>query len=1662
MREDDRKTKEQLEFELDKLRKKVSKSEKTASDTQYKTLFDLSPDGVVVLDTRGFVTSCNSAYYELTGFTEDEIIGKHFTKLPLLKTKDIPKYTKVFASILGRQAKTPLEFTWIHKNGSSRVGEARWGLIKSGRRITGVQVVLRDITERKGVEKALLESEERYRMLFESSSIGMGLADSNGKTLNANSTMARIFRCSIDELVGIKITDYYVNPDDRQPLIQALNRDGEISDRTVHLKRKDGTQFYASISIRPIVLQGKSVIQTSLIDITERTVIEKELQTSENLYRTLFEGSENPIAVYDRDANIVMINDLAAKNLGKPQDDIIGSSLGDFMPESFDVFVERFRKVLKTKKPIYVEDEVTLSDGKHWFLSTIHPIIDEEQKSELVQVVSYEDTERKRAEDELRKQEEQYRLVVENANQGLAVVQDRVIRFCNPKLLEILGYSFKELSSKPFGEFIHPDDREMAASQHVRRLEGKEISTYVQYRMIRKNGEIRWIETNAVIIEWEGKLATLGFITDITEQKQVEDAKNVYLSGIENAVEGIAYSDMDGNIVRFNKASCEIFGYTPAEMERINISKLSATSTDEKILEESVKRNGYFQGEISGIRKNGEEFPAILSVSIIKDEKGKPVGRLGVFSDITEQRQAEETLTESLETRRELVDASTDIIELIDTEGSLLVINEEGAKSFGREQDGLIGLNIWDLLPTELAEARKEQAESVVQTGQLIRFEDQNEGRWFGNVYSPIFDEKGKVTRIAIVSRDVTGRMIARRRLEESEEQYRTLFEGTSNPILIIDSEGNYVDCNKAALQFFECTLDEILRKNVRDTMPPEVDSTKVLKEHLPLWESSGTIETKYNVNGSVKSLLLTITPGLWQGKHMIFGVGTDISEQKQIEEALKESEKNFRNSMDNSPLGIIILGDRLAPPNEERVEILYANKAILDLYGFKNIEEMRITPLTERYTPETAAEVKERVKQRELGIPRPSNYIAEILNRNGEIRSLEAFTREVMWDGISRNQIIYNDVTERERVERELILSQQSIRATLDRSYSGIVIFDDDNKSPDGWAHILYANKTLLDMYGYSSFEELRATPQAENYTPQSLIEAKERIKSGVKKQWVQAPYQMEIITRQGEYRTFEAATNNIIWEGKQRRQLIINDITEQKKTEEALKESEQNLRNSMDNSPLGIIILGERVDPPHQERAELLYANKAILDIYGLSSVEELRNLRLDERVTPDTVIEIEERIRQRELGIPMPTYFTVDIINRNGEIRNVEVFTREVWWDGLPRVQMLYTDITERKKLEEEREEIQKRAQIAGRLSSVGEMAAGIAHEINNPLTGVVGFADLLANRDLPEDIRREIEIISEGGHRVASIVRRMLSFARQTKPKREIVDINEIITTTLEMRASAMNIANIDIITELDGELPETIADGGQLQQVFLNIILNAEAEMSKAHDKGNLTVKTDRINGVIRISITDDGPGITKENLEKIFNPFFTTREVGEGTGLGLSICHGIITEHGGTIHAESKRGKGATFIIDLPIVTEDKQLELGKSEGEELTTTMPSKILIVDDETIVQRYLTDVLTGEGHDVKIIENGGEAFQEINNNSYDVILLDIKLPGKTGIEIYREIRKKSKSVVKKIIFITGDVMGQDTMAFLSRNNVPYITKPLDTEQLNEKINYVMAAK
>jgi PAS domain S-box-containing protein len=390
------------------------------------------------------------------------------------------------------------------------------------------------------------------------------------------------------------------------------------------------------------------------------------------------------------------------------------------------------------------------------------------------------------------------------------------------------------------------------------------------------------------------------------------------------------------------------------------------------------------------------------------------------------------------------------------------------------------------------------------------------------------------------------------------------------------------------------------------------------------------------------------------------------------------------------------------------------------------------------------------------------------------------------------------------------------------------------------------------------------------------------------------------------------------------------------------------------------------------------------------------------------------------------------------------------------------VLLIDITERKRAEEESRRFREKAEISSRLAAVGEMAAGIAHEINNPLTGVLGFAQLLAKRqDVPADIKKELTIIVDGSNRVKDIVKRMLTFARRTDPMRTGTGMNELIGATLDLRRYVLNTANIEVIRHLDPDLPRIFVDPGEMQQVFVNLIINAEYAMKKAHGRGTLIITTEKKDDQIRISFKDDGTGMNEEVKAKLFDPFFTTKEVGEGTGLGLGLSRSIILEHGGTIDAESQPGQGATFIITLPITNPIEKIK----DGSAAVTTAPvrkvksARILMVDDEEAIRLLVSTILSESQCVVDTTGDAGEALAKLECASYDIVLMDIRMPGMSGMELYARVIDKHPELAAKVIFMTGDSSDLTTRAFLDQKKLKFFAKPFDIETLLQKVNELL---
>jgi PAS domain S-box-containing protein len=368
-------------------------------------------------------------------------------------------------------------------------------------------------------------------------------------------------------------------------------------------------------------------------------------------------------------------------------------------------------------------------------------------------------------------------------------------------------------------------------------------------------------------------------------------------------------------------------------------------------------------------------------------------------------------------------------------------------------------------------------------------------------------------------------------------------------------------------------------------------------------------------------------------------------------------------------------------------------------------------------------------------------------------------------------------------------------------------------------------------------------------------------------------------------------------------------------------------------------------------------------------------------------------------------------------------------------------------------------------AKKLSTIGEVISGVAHELNNPLSGVLGFSELLLLRAGDENIPQELEMIHDSALRCRKIVQNLLSFARENKPERKYEDVNAVIEKTLEMKKYQLHVNSIEIACELDRALPRTLIDFHQMQQVLLNLINNAQHAMTRHRQAvpSRLHVRSTLAAGAVLIEITDNGEGMDQETLERIFDPFFTTREPGKGTGLGLSVSYGIVKEHGGRIWARSNKGEGSTFLIELPVRKEDGVAALGDQEGHRVSepTIRPgSRILVVDDEPVVLQLFVNLFEGRGYKVDTAVNGTQAYDSVRVKSYDLVITDLRMPEMDGVELYGKLLERRPELEGSVIFITGDIVDRDTARFLADAGVPMLCKPIEIPKMVKLVDEMLA--
>ena len=379
-------------------------------------------------------------------------------------------------------------------------------------------------------------------------------------------------------------------------------------------------------------------------------------------------------------------------------------------------------------------------------------------------------------------------------------------------------------------------------------------------------------------------------------------------------------------------------------------------------------------------------------------------------------------------------------------------------------------------------------------------------------------------------------------------------------------------------------------------------------------------------------------------------------------------------------------------------------------------------------------------------------------------------------------------------------------------------------------------------------------------------------------------------------------------------------------------------------------------------------------------------------------------------------------------------------------------LYCDVTGER-------QIQSKLLQTEKMAAVGQLVSGIAHELNNPLTAIMGYGQLLLGQGLAPEQYSEASKVFQQAERARRIVKNLLYFARENTPERTRVNLNEIVERTLALRSYELRVQNILVECALASDLPETMADPYQLQQVVLNLLTNAEQALLQERGQGKVTIKTRVADGNrIAIEISDDGPGVPWRIASRIFDPFFTTKPPGVGTGLGLSIVYGIVKQHDGEVTFENQHGGGARFVVELPVL-EIPVAECEPAAQDFAINSQPvrsGRILVVEDEPSVAQLIVDVLREAGHQVEAVLESQEGLARLARGHYDLVVCDLRMPRLDGPAFYEALIRAGSPVQDHMLFVTGDTLAPRTMQFLEKSKLPYLAKPFLVEELKLAVN------
>lgn len=1531
------------------------------SEQKFRAIADYTYDLELWVNSDGRLLWMNPTIERFTGYTVEECKAMADFPAQLIHPEDRSRILELYRQACAGSSGNDVELRLIHRSGDVTWMSASWQPIGTGDGTTlGWRASLRDITDRVRAERELRQSEARIRSIFRAAPIGIGVVIDR-KIANVNASFCAMTGYARDELIERNARFLYPTEEDYEYVgwekYRQIEERGTGSVET-RFRRKDGRTIDVLLSSSPLnPLDRSAGVTFTALDITERKEAERALRISQRKLAAVFDSAPVMMIVVDKDRRVCNANRACLEATGHSAAEVEGFRGGHVLrcvhsldhPDGcgFGEFCrdctirqvtattlrtgEAFRDV-EAVLPIRMNGDIR---ERIFRVSTVRV----DAAHQVLTLICMEDiTERKRSAEALREQHSLMDYIIRHDPNAVAVY-DNDLRyvFVSERYLRDYGLGDSNVIGRHHYE-VFPEMPERWKEVHRRALGGA----------IERNDD-DWFERpdgSITYNRWEcrpwyqadGRIGGIITYTEVTtERKRAEarlrESEERYRTIFQNSPVGVFRSTLEGRFLEVNRVLAELLGYDSPEAvirEIYDIGKQIYIDRQqrEKLLADHLQSADVARYQNRYRRKDGSEFIANLYLKTVRDAEGKPLFLDGIVEDVTDRRRAEQALQEKHANLLGVIESTGDLIASRDRNGRLVYYNSAFAGMVRRlfDVEARPGLRTQDYLPA----AERERWEGILErvtAGEpyCTEFEwSHADGarRWYEISFHPIRSGSETLGTVEF-TRDITERKQAEETLRYERDRSQNYLDTVEAVIVALDTEGRITLINRKGCRTLGWSEEELRGRHwFAECLPQPEGMETVYPAFQRLIE--GEFDPLEYFENPVINRIGEVRQIAWHNALLrdaeggIIGTlsaGEDITERRRAEDALQESERVHRTLVEGLP-DIVMRFDR-------EVRHLFVSDNVAEVTGIpaerfigKTHRELGFDEEICRYWEDSIRQVCE------TGLLHEQEFSFE--GRQGTTVFNWRLVPETDDEGRVQSVLsISRDVTQRRRHEEALAASERRFRETLERVQLGAVEVDAEGR-------IAFINHFLLQLTGWKEAEVL-GLDWFDVFVPEEEREELRAVHAAnLSGHGEFLVHENPILTRDGRQRSIRW-TNTVHYDKDGNIVGVVGlgeDVTERERAERELRESEERFRTMFDGHSAVMLL----IEP---QTGAVVDANVAATRFYGYTH-EQLRSLCIGDinQLPPEQVAAERAAAAAEERN-----YFVFPHRLAGGEIRWVEVYSTPVQIRDQRLLFSIIHDVTDQKEAERRAKEREAELLHVSRLSTLGEMASGFAHELNQPLSAILSFANASvrsiesAAADM-DRLRANLERIASQSVRAGEIIRRIRAFAQRRQQSLGPVCVNDTIRDVLGLMHYETRHTQVDVVLELAPALPPIWADAIQIEQVLLNLIRNAiEAMQGVPEDRRQLTLRTERgPDETVQVTVADTGPGIAPEDLPNIFDPFFTTKD--DGLGIGLSITRSIVELHGGRISAEPRPTGGCAFTFTISIAPPDRDCTAREKEHE--------------------------------------------------------------------------------------------------------------------------------